>query len=126
LFTFAAYLGALIHIGPQGIIGASLALFAIFLPGTLLITGALPFWSQWRALASAQAFIKGTNAAVVGLLAYALYASLLLPTIRQSSDVMLTVVGFCLLVYGRLPPWIIVAAGVAISLLMNEHVTLWG
>ena len=44
LFTFAAYLGAAI----AGLGGAILALIAIFLPGLLLVAGALPFWSRLR------------------------------------------------------------------------------
>ncbi len=33
LFTFAAYLGAVASVPPGGIVGAALALFAIFAPG---------------------------------------------------------------------------------------------
>ena len=36
VFTFSAYLGALIKPGPQGLAGATLALVAIFIPGLLL------------------------------------------------------------------------------------------
>jgi chromate transporter len=43
LFTFAAYLGALLGPTPNGIAGAAIALVAIFLPGFLILVGVLPF-----------------------------------------------------------------------------------
>jgi chromate transporter len=44
LFTFTAYLGAGMATSPNGLVGAVVALIAIFLPSFLLIIGALPFW----------------------------------------------------------------------------------
>ncbi len=73
LFTFAAYLGAVMEPWPNGVVGAVVALIAIFLPGLLLVAGALPFWDAFRRRPSAQAAMRGTNAAVVGILAAALY-----------------------------------------------------
>ena len=73
LFTFAAYLGAAAGIPPGGVAGAALALVAIFLPGLLCLMGTLPFWHALRARPAAQAAMRGINAAVVGLLAAALY-----------------------------------------------------
>ncbi|MGG2479118.1 chromate transporter, partial [Rhizobium sp. BR5] len=48
LFTFAAYLGAVVGPQPNGVAGAAIALVAIFLPGMLLLVGALPFWEGFR------------------------------------------------------------------------------
>ncbi|WP_313472606.1 chromate efflux transporter, partial [Brevundimonas sp.] len=70
LFTFAAYLGAAMEPSPNGLAGAALCLVAIFAPGLLLVTGALPFWSLLRARPAAQAAMRGANAAVVGILAF--------------------------------------------------------
>ena len=42
LFTFAAYLGAVVRQSPHGLAGAALGLIAIFLPGVLILTGTLP------------------------------------------------------------------------------------
>lgn len=117
LFTFAAYLGSLLHIGPKGFAGATLALIAIFLPGTLLIFGALPLWSQLRVNDKAQAIIKGANASVVGLLAHALYASLAVPSIHTLSDMIIVGIGFILLIFAHMPPWIIVILGAGIGIL---------
>src|SRR5215468_4355635 len=73
LFTFAAYLGAVMGPPPNGWRGAALCLVAIFLPSFLLVIGVLPFWEQLRRGAVAQAALRGVNAAVVGLLLAALY-----------------------------------------------------
>ncbi|HEX5452820.1 MAG TPA: chromate efflux transporter, partial [Stellaceae bacterium] len=72
LFTFAAYLGAVVRPLPHGVAGAALALAAIFLPGLLVLVGTLPFWHGFRRRAGAQAAMRGINAAVVGLLGAAL------------------------------------------------------
>ena len=72
LFTFGAYLGAVAP-APGGAPGAALALVAIFLPGMLILLGALPFWHALRTRPGARAAMAGVNAAVVGLLASALY-----------------------------------------------------
>ena len=73
LFTFAAYLGAVVSLSPHGVAGAVLGLIGIFLPGILILLGTLPFWDSLRQKAGAQAIMRGVNAAVVGLLAAALY-----------------------------------------------------
>lgn len=73
LFTFAAYLGAVAGIPPGGVAGAIIALVGIFIPGMLSLLGTLPFWHALRAFRAAQAAMRGTNAAVVGLLGAALY-----------------------------------------------------
>ena len=72
LFTFAAYLGA-IGPAPNGLAGAAIALVALSLPGLLLVYGMLPFWDALRLRPTAQAAMRGTNAAVVGILGAALY-----------------------------------------------------
>lgn len=43
-------------------------LLAILMPAWLLIGGALPFWHRLRAKAWVQAGLKGTKAAVLGVL----------------------------------------------------------
>jgi chromate transporter len=75
LFTFAAYLGAVMKPSPNGVIGAIITLIAIFLPGLLVLMGTLPFWETFRRRARAQAIMRGVNAAVVGLLGAALLQS---------------------------------------------------
>jgi chromate transporter len=73
LFSFAAYLGAVVQVSPHGIAGAALGLVGIFLPGLLILIGAFPFWDVFRRRPGAQAAMRGINAAVVGILGAALY-----------------------------------------------------
>src|SRR5260370_1024871 len=64
LFTFAAYLGAVMGPPPNGLAGATIALVALLLPGILLVYGMLPFLDALRTRPAAQAPMRGTNAAV--------------------------------------------------------------
>jgi chromate transporter len=108
LFTFAAYLGALVRLSPHGISGALLGLIGIFLPGILILLGTLPFWDELRARVGAQAIMRGVNAAVVGLLGAALYSPLSTSTIKSSGDFAVALTGFVLLTAWRAPPLAIV------------------
>jgi chromate transporter len=108
LFTFAAYLGAVMHQPPNGWIGATWALVAVFLPSFLLIVGALPFWELLRVRASFQAALRGINAAVVGLLLAALYDPVWTSAIKGHGDFGLALIAFGLLMFWRLPPWLVV------------------
>jgi chromate transporter len=112
LFTFAAYLGYMMNIEPNGILGASICLFAIFLPGLLLLVGMLPFWDDFRRLATANNIMHGVNAAVVGLLGAALYSPLWTSAINRPGDFTLAVTGFVLLTAWKSPPWLIVIISV--------------
>ena len=108
LFTFAAYLGMLLP-GMAGIIGALLALLAIFIPGFLLLVGVLPFWNQFRQWGSAQALMRGANAAVVGILGAALYQPVWTSAILGLYEFALALTGFLLLTVWKLPAWLVVA-----------------
>jgi chromate transporter len=119
LFTFAAYLGAVMGPAPNGIRGAALALVAVFLPSFLLVIGALPFWDALRRRPTFQAALRGINAAVVGLLLAALYQPVWTSAVRAASDVALALAAFGLLAFWRTPAWLVVvltaAAGVVVS-----------
>ncbi len=119
LFTFAAYLGAVMNTQPNGWLGAIICLFAIFLPGLLLLTGMLPFWDHFRRLATAKNVMRGVNAAVVGLLGAALYTPLWTSTIHRAGDFGLAVAGFVLLTAWKAPPWLIVIVSVSGSVLLS-------
>lgn len=118
LFTFAAYLGALVQ---PGILGVVLALTGIFLPGFLLLVGILPHWDALRRKSLAQAAMAGANAAVVGVLAAALYDPVWTSSIVSAPDFALALAGFVLLTLWQLSPWKLVVlgagAGVALTLL---------
>jgi chromate transporter len=108
LFTFAAYLGAVMGPPPNGLTGAVIALVALFLPGLLLVYGMLPFWNAVRTRAAAQAAMRGTNAAVVGILGAALYNPVWTSAVLTPSDFTFALGGFLLLTVWRAPPWIVV------------------
>jgi chromate transporter len=115
LFTFAAYLGAVAGIPPGGVAGAALALVAIFAPGLLLLMAALPFWNDLRRRVNTRAAMAGVNAAVVGLLASALYDPLWTGAVRGPNDFAIAAAGFVALIVWRAPPLIVVAATAAVG-----------
>jgi chromate transporter len=121
LFTFAAYLGTIVRASPHGIAGAVLGLFGIFLPGILVLLGTLPFWNTFRQRSGAQAVMRGVNAAVVGLLAAALYNPVWTNSVGSSRDFAIALTGFVLLTVWRAPPLLVVVfgalSGVALALL---------
>ena len=127
LFTFAGYLGAILDpgspgvngTGPMGIAGAALALGAIFLPGFLILIGVLPFWNALRAHPAAPALLRGASAAVVGILAAALYDPAFTSAVTDGWTFALAAVLFVLLVAIKLPPWSIVLLGAAGGVLLK-------
>jgi chromate transporter len=108
LFTFAAYLGAVMGPAPNGWIGAALCLVAVFLPSFLLVVGALPFWEALRHQVLAQSALRGINAAVVGLLLAALYDPIWTAGVLTAGDYALAIVAFLLLFMWQTPPWLVV------------------
>lgn len=119
LFTFAGYLGALSSVGPGGVAGAAIALVAIFLPGFLLLTGVMPFWNAWRSRPWAAPVLRGVNAAVVGILAAALYTPVFTSAITGVGAFALALVCFVLLVAWRVPPWAVVLVGAGGGVLLT-------
>ena len=108
LFTFAAYLGAAMGPAPNGWAGAALCLVAIFAPSFLLIVGATPFWNALRGRREARGALMGANAAVVGLLAAALYDPVWTTAVTTPIDVGLVLAAFLLLTAWKAPPWLVV------------------
>jgi chromate transporter len=108
VFTFAAYLGAIMNTPPNGLAGAVIALVALLLPGMLLVYGMLLFWDAMRVRPTAQAAMRGTNAAVVGILGAALYNPVWTGAVASQRDFALAVSGFLLLVVWKVPSWAVV------------------
>jgi chromate transporter len=107
LFTFAAYLGAVID--PHAAWSGGLrCMLALFLPGWLLIYGALPFWKKLRAQPWAQAALSGANAAVVGVLLAALYTPVFHDSVHTPRDFVVAAIGFVLLEHWRVSPGLVV------------------
>jgi len=111
LFTFAAYLGAVVEPAPRGALGAVVGLVGIFLPGMLVLLGALPFWDILRARAGALGTMRGMNAAVVGLLAAALYTPVWTSAVNSTADFAMVLVAFLLLTLWHARPILVVLLG---------------
>lgn len=107
LFTFAAYLGAVIY----GWQGGLLATVAIFLPAFLLVLGTLPFWDSLRRNPKIKGALMGVNAAVVGILISAFYHPIWTSSILVPIDFAFASILFCMLVFWKFPPWIVVVTG---------------
>lgn len=113
LFTFSAYLGAVSSVGPGGIAGAAVALVAVFLPGFLVLAGVLPFWDAVREAPRVRAAMRGANAAVVGILAAALYTPVFTTAITGPGPLVVAAIGFVLLTAFKTPAWVVVIVGAA-------------
>ncbi len=107
LFTFAAYLGAMMN----GWQGAVIATAAIFLPAFLLVIGTLPFWDTLRTIPKIRGALTAINAAVVGILLAAFYNPIWSSTIGEPIDFILASLLFVMLVFWKAPPWLVVLAG---------------
>jgi chromate transporter len=119
MFTLAAFLGERLHEGKGGFLGAAISLLSIFLPGLLLVAAVLPFW---RVLASgeiAARILAGVNAAVVGLLAAALYDPVWTSAVLDAKDFAIALIGFVLLSAGRTPVLLVIIGCVGAATLEN-------
>jgi chromate transporter len=122
LFAFAAFLGE--SAAPAGstlavkAAWAVVALVAIFVPGVLLVVAGAPIWTAVARHPSAQGALSGVNAAVVGILAAALYTPIGTSAITTPADAAIVVAGFSLLVILKSPPLAIVGfcVGMAVAL----------
>lgn len=108
LFSFAGFVGAAQQVAPGGWAGGLVALVAIFLPAMLLVLGVMPFWDRLKGQPAARAGLAGVNAAVVGVLAAALWDPVLTTAIRRPSDWAITAGAFVFLSLARVPPWLVV------------------
>ena len=120
LFTFSAYLGAVIRPAIHPVALSFLSLIAIFLPGLLIIVAVVPFWNKLRQRPQIQAILRGVNAAVVGVLISAFIRPVCSSALHSAYDVTVVLMALALLVRWKLPPWIIVVAAVALSA-MHPH-----
>ena len=118
LFTFASFLGASAT-GIHWALGATLATIAIFLPAALLVAGAMPFWDALRANPASRSVLAGANAAVVGILAAALYDPVFTAGIAGPATMALAAIAFVALRSWKVPAWavVIVAALVGFAVL---------
>jgi chromate transporter len=119
LFTFGAYLGAVVRPSPSPLLYGLIALMGIFTPGLLAMAAILPFWSALRANILFQAGIRGVNAAVVGVLMAALYQPLWTSTIHSPIDFWVALVAFAVLTLWKAPSWLVVAGTAGLYTLIS-------
>lgn len=117
MFSLAAYLGASVELGVTPMAAALVAVVCIFLPGFLLLVAALPLWTllvrrPWAARAMA-----GINAAVVGVLAAALYDPVWREGVKSVADAVIVASGLVLVsVLKRSPIWAVLwCVGAAVA-----------
>jgi len=115
MFSVAAFLGAEVPTGLPAVVGALVALLAVFLPGFLLLVAALPAWARLARHRLAASAVAGSNAAVVGLLAAAFYDPVWTAGVRSPADLTIAAIGFALLAVMRVSalwivPWCVGAA----------------
>ena len=115
LFTFSAYLGAMVKPEPHGPAGAAIALVGLFLPGLLLVISVLPFWNGLRASAPTRASFAGVSASVVGILLAALYQPVWTSSVHNAADFAVVLAAFVALVAWKAPPWAVVCAAAAVG-----------
>ena len=116
LFTFSAYVGAVVAPAQSALLWSAAALVFVFLPGLLIALAGVSLWTWLGRHASARAALAGINAAVVGLLGAALYDPIWTSAVRGGIDVAIAVAGFLLLERWRVPPLVIVAFCVCASI----------
>lgn len=115
LFTFAGYLGAVMPAPMGGWMGSGLLLVSIFLPGFLLVAAVLPFWEALRRQQGMRQALAGVNAAVVGILASALYDPVWTSAISSKADLAMALAAFGSLMYLRLSPVLVVVITAAMA-----------
>lgn len=117
LFTFASYLGASAG-GINWLAGAAIATVAIFLPAALLVVGVMPFWDQLRAHPRAGVALAGANAAVVGILAAALYDPVFTAGIHGPATMAVAAAAFVALQSFKLPAWAVVMGAALVGVVV--------
>lgn len=115
LFSFGAYLGAVMRPSSSPFLFSLLGLIGIFTPGMLAMTALLPFWSAMRGNRYVMSSLRGINASVVGILIAALFQPLWTSTIQSSADFWTVLSIFALLTLWKVQPWLVVLCVVAIS-----------
>ena len=108
IFAFAGYLGTVMSPVPNGLLGGGICLAALFLPGLLLIWGVLPFWPRFSANHTLRSMLRDVNAAVVGLLAAALYDPIWVGAISNWTDAGLALAAFLAIQSQGIPTWVVV------------------
>lgn len=107
LTAFAAYLGAASSTGLDPAIASVIALVSIFAPGFLLVLGVMPFWNGLAKRRWMAGLAAGSGAAVVGVLAAALWRPVISSAVLGPVDAVIALAGLAALMK-RAPVWLVV------------------
>lgn len=117
MFTLATFLGVQADRG--GVAGGVVATLAMFLPGMLWVSGALPWWGAMATHRGAMRAMAGATASVVGLLAAALAGPVWHGAVQGPWDAVVGLLGFAALWWGRIPVLGVVAGCVVAGGLLD-------
>ena len=120
MFAFAGYLGTVMAPVPNGVIGGVICLIGLFLPGLLLIWGLLPFWNLFKNNQMVSSMFADVNAAVVGILAAALYHPIWSNAIHDWIDGVLALSAFFAIQSQRIPTWVVVIGCIVGSTVLSQ------
>jgi chromate transporter len=119
LFTLSAYLGAMAAPAGSAAPYAFAALVFMFLPGMLVAIAGSYCWQWLTRHPAAQGALAGVNAAVVGILAAALYDPVWKTAILGKADVAVAAAGLLLLERWKIAPVFIVILCVSAALILH-------
>lgn len=115
LFAFGSFLGSSMELFGSVWIGGAVGTAAIFLPGMVLLAGAMPVWNRLKHFAWARAGVRGANASVVGVLAAALLGMLQAGSVRGAGDAAGIVLLALAIHFKWLPVWALVATAALVG-----------
>jgi chromate transporter len=121
LFSFSSYIGSLsmrqYGIGGE-ILGALMASFGVFLPGTFLRFVVIRFWEDLKKYRAVRASLEGITAASSGLVAAA--AVIMFQPLENSFlNFGVTIATFLLLTFTRVPSPLIILGGLILGLILK-------
>ena len=122
VFSFSAYIGALSarrYGVPGEILGAFMAAFGIFLPGTFMIFFVMRFWDGLKRYRPVRASLEGVTAAAAGLVAAAAII-LFQPLENTILNFGVTIATFCLLVFTKIPAPLIIVGGLILGFIFRS------
>ena len=116
LFTFGAYIGAVVGLNDIAWLGGLIGVVMIFLPGMILLTIGMPIWNAYKDVSVIRSMLKGASAAVVGLILAALVHMLRQGVISTVLEAVIAV-ALAAIVYKKIVPvWAVVVSGIGIGL----------
>ena len=116
MFSFGAYVGALVGLNGNPWLGGLVGVVMIFLPGMILLSIGMPIWNAYKDIRIIRAALKGASAAVVGLILAALIHMLRMGVVGSVLEAAIAVLLGVIVFKKWVPVWTVVLSGIAIGL----------